>query len=172
MRARPRPAPGTFVAGASKLRRKMKRMRGAVDEEVKPVLKKGGESIRDMARLFAPRRRGTLRRRIKSRVYQRGLQVKVGPWLSKADRRAAWYAQIVHGGVKGQTVTARKRRRSIGDRAGKGQAITRYRMRIAARAGIPFMSAAGRAKMPEVRRNARKALSRALDRTAAGEFRA
>lgn len=108
--------------------RLMRQLPESAREEVVADLDAAGDQILAAQRASAPGRR--LPAALSKRVYRRTLRLRVG-LLGRAVNRRLFFAAIVHGGRKAQTVQARRSTRS-----GK---ISSYQLRVRAKAPQPFV---------------------------------
>lgn len=145
------------VKGAAAIRRLFRQLPEALQNEVLETLDKGGDDIVSAQRASARRKTGAMAAGLKSKLLRRSATLKVG-FVGKATNRKLFYAKILGGGRKAQTVTA--------TRGGSS-----YSLRVAARAPEPVID-------PPAAKAARRRLvdkldavwRRVLDRVATGGF--
>lgn len=120
------------VRGAAKLRRLIRRMPEAVQQEIVGSLDSWGRELGGAMRARTPRRRGTLLSRIRHKVFPKSLRMQVGLLGSRKVRQRLFYARILDLGRKGQSVRARRRR--------KDGSVSTYAMNVGAIRAMRFVT--------------------------------
>lgn len=102
------------VRGAARMRRFIRSMPEAVQQEIVGSLGRWGRELAGTMQARTPRRSGRLLSRIRFKVFPKTLRMQVGLLASKRERNALFYARILDLGRKARTVQARRRSRSGG----------------------------------------------------------
>ena len=122
----------------------MKQIPDALKNDIIETLDSGGREIVSAQRASARRKTGAMAAGLRSRLLRKSMTLKVG-FVGKATNRRLFYAKILGGGRKAQTVTAK--------RGGSS-----YALRVAARAPEPVID-------PPAAKAARSKLVKKLEAT-------
>lgn len=113
------------VRGDRRFRKILNQMPAAIKEEMLAMLDKTGDQILAAQQQAVPVRTGTLRSALSKRLQKGIVRLRVG-LVGKPINRRLWYARIVEGGRKAQTVTARR-----GGGAGGGRRAKNFTWKVA-----------------------------------------
>ncbi len=145
------------IEGVRPLRRLFKQLPDSLKRELVETLDRGGKRILAAQRASARRKTGAMVSALSMRVYPARLDLKVG-FIGKRVNRKLFYAKILGGGRKAQTVEAKR----------KGSS---YSLRVKARGAEPVIDPP-RAKIAraELLSDMDDAWTRVLSRAAGGDF--
>lgn len=96
------------IKGRSAIRKLLKALPEEAKAEIAEVLEEGGREILAAQRASARRRTGKLAAGLRMRLARKSLTLKIGI-VGKPAARKLFYAQILGGGRKAQTVEARRK---------------------------------------------------------------
>jgi hypothetical protein len=148
------------LRGASKVRRLIKQLPGAVNVELVKVYEEQAPIVQAYQRAAAPGRSiaGTL----SYKIFPKTLRLRMG-MLKKQDQRDKFYARILEFGRKPQTVTVKRRL--------KGGGVSVYSLRVKAISASRYdfvLGRAGRFAFAKIRPELNRVYERALKRAAFG----
>jgi hypothetical protein len=150
---------GSNIAGIKAVRRLLKQLPDEARQEIAEVLERGGRRILTAQKAAAPRKTGQLAAGLRMDLSKKSLLLRIGIF-GKASARRLFYARIIGGGRRAQTVTVSRRgkaaiaahgKRLQGRRKVQGDIVSTYRLRVKARVAQPVID-------PSAARQARRAL--------------